>query len=438
MPSLPYWLGLIALILPAGSNPRIEVRLSPGPYLVGQAIAVDVTVTPRGAGAVAPPAIPQAELRPVTPAPVGPADDGADHRRFILVPTRAGPLAIPPFRATRDGRALASRGTTIAVASVPPSGRTAAFLGGIGEFRVAATVEPNAVRVGQPVEFRITLTGPAAAGSGQAPDLGAWAKLPAAFEVRGATTQVDNADPPTRTFWYRLRPTRPGRAVLPPVAVAAFDPVARRYATRTTASLVVDVADTPRFDPATIDYPFPRPRRPVVVPVMAGMILAGGALAVGWLVVRRRLRRRRDGRAVDWRDEAIRLRRWAAVDRDPVEGTGEVAGRLADAIGRGTGQSVAVLTPPEAEAAIQELTRDVDLARRAAALVATSDRLRFDPATDATAGDLGELVAEAVAVFEAIGRSAHQNPANEQTRRRRATRVRPDRPSRALTDEQTG
>ena len=438
MPSLSYWLGLIALILPAGSNPRIEVRLSPDPYLVGQAITVDVAVTPRGAGAVAPPAIPGAELQPVAPAPVGTADDGADHRRFVLVPTRAGPLAIPPFRTVRDGRALASRTTTIAVTSVPPGGRTAAFLGGVGEFRVAASVEPNAVRVGQPVEFRITLTGPAAAGSGQSPDLSGWARLPPAFEVRGATTQVDDGDPPARTFRYRLRPTRPGRAVLPPVAVAAFDPGARRYATRTTASLVVDVAETPRFDPATVDYPFTPTRRPVVAPVMAGMILAGGALAVGWLVVRHRLRRARRAQAVNWRNEANGLRRWAAADRDPVEGAGEVAGRLASAIGRGTGQSVAVLTPPEAEAAILDLTQDVDLARRAAALVATSDRLRFDPATDATAGDLGELVAEAVAVFEAIGRSAHQNRANQQTRRRRATRVRPDRPSRALTDGQTG
>ncbi len=62
-------------------------------------------------------------------------------------------------------------------------------------------------------------------------------------------------EPPSRTFVYRLRPTKAGEAVLPPVAIASYDPALSRYITHVTASVPVRVVAVASFDPATIDDP---------------------------------------------------------------------------------------------------------------------------------------------------------------------------------------
>ena len=54
---------------------------------------------------------------------------------------------------------------TLGVKALPVAGRTADFLGGVGEFEVGAEAEPTAVRSGQTLEYRVTVTGPAARGS---------------------------------------------------------------------------------------------------------------------------------------------------------------------------------------------------------------------------------------------------------------------------------
>ncbi len=59
-------------------------------------------------------------------------------------------------------------------------------------------------------------------------------------------------EPPSRTFVYRLRPTRPGEDVIPPVRIAAFDPLTSRYVTRASPSVPIRVVAVPSFDPATI------------------------------------------------------------------------------------------------------------------------------------------------------------------------------------------
>ena len=61
-------------------------------------------------------------------------------------------------------------------------------------------------------------------------------------------------EPPARTFVYRLRPTQAGEVVLPPVAIAAFDPSLARYVTHVTAGVPIRVVAVPSFDPATIAY----------------------------------------------------------------------------------------------------------------------------------------------------------------------------------------
>ena len=430
------WLGCLSLAWADGSGPSrpeaaVAVRLAPGPYFVGQAVEVTVTLTapggarPAASGVVVePPQTPLADLWATEPGGLTGGSDTSPSAvaRFTLVPRRAGALTIPPFRVRLGERLAGSRPTVLNVANVPATGRPPAFLGGVGPFRVAAGVEPATVRVGQPVEFRIALTGLAALGSNQSPDLAAWSDLAAAFEVRPLPDAITTGDPPRRTFRYRLRPTVAGPVVLPPVPLAAFDPGSGRFATRYTRSLPLLVTPPPRFDPASIRFAAPREPttgRPWSWPVCLAIVAAtfGGVVGGCYAVSRGLVARPSGGRAVDWRREAADLARWFRLQRrgGAVAVAEEVAARLGRLLARATGQVLAVLTPPDAEAAIRAITAsgagDQNLARRVGRLVAESDRIRFDTNTDATVGDLEEWVAEAVAVFLAIGHQAPTHPA---------------------------
>ena len=400
---------------PAPTGPTVAVRVAPGPYFVGQGVGLSVTVQ-QGEGepepAVEPPRTAQADLLALGLAgdSTGAAKSPTRVYGFVLVPRRSGELTVGPFRVrAAEDRLATSKPTTITVRSVPQAGRTAAFLGGVGPCRVTGAVDPNQVRVGQPVEFRLTLSGPGAWGSTQAPDLAGWSSLPPAFEVRAVTSEVEPGDPPTRTFRYRLRPLKPGRAVLPPVTVATFDPASGRFQTRATASQPIEVDPPPRFDPAAIQFdPIPAASAGAghwIIGLVAGTVGILVAMATG------RSRRRRTDRPISWRQEAAELQRWARRQGPGLAVTNVIHDRLARCLGRATGQPLAVLTPREAAASVAVLTRDDALAARVSRLVAECDRLRFDQGAEAnaTVGDLGEVVAEAVAVMQAIGQSVRQS-----------------------------
>ena len=423
------WLVPAVGIEPAAPSLAVAVRLAPGPYIVGQTIRLDVIRTDPASGEAAgggpqveAPRVAQAELVAVPLDRSVPGGvDPALLARFHLVPRRAGRWSVPPFRVRSGDQAGATRPVPINVANVPATGRTPAFLGGVGSFEVASVVEPSVVRVGSPVEVRITITGPAALGSNQSPDLAAWSKLAAAFQIRVTANSIAETNPPARTWRYRLRPMQPGRAVLPPVPLAAFDPESQHFATRYTPSMSLLVEPQPRFDPAEINLGSARTQS-VGDLVGLAIVLGVGPLLVGLGVAinRRALRRHRGHQPVDWRREARELARWTSQEWRGNDAAERIIERLGRGFERSTGQSVAVLTPFEADQAVQAITRNGELAARVRQLVAQCDWLRFDPAADAdaTVGDLEELVAEAVAVFQAIGQSIRTNQPNRFRRRR--------------------
>ena len=91
--------------------------------------------------------------------------------RFRVVPRRAGTLEVPSIRARLKDRVGRSRPVRVTVRPVPPEGRPAEFLGGVGRFALAGRGEPRSVRVGQELDYRITVTGPAAWGMTGRPEL---------------------------------------------------------------------------------------------------------------------------------------------------------------------------------------------------------------------------------------------------------------------------
>ena len=241
---------------------RVKAELGSGPYIIGQGFELRVGVIAAGqrpkielprlngarAWAIG------TEVRPITTSSIGSvvAHENLYVTRFRVVPERGGTLEIPAIQAKWKGRSGRSQPKSVSIQTVPLPGRPAEFLGGIGQFEVHAEALPKMVRIGQELDFRIKVTGPAAWGMTVRPELGRFRRLGLALRIAPKPDETID-EPPTRTFIYRLRPTHAGEAILPPVAIAAFDPSLARYVTHVTAGVPVRVVAVPSFDPTTID-----------------------------------------------------------------------------------------------------------------------------------------------------------------------------------------
>ena len=318
--------------------------------------------------------------------------------RYLIVPERPGPFILPRFQARSGDRSGASKPIPLTIANVPIEGRTPAFLGGVGSFQVRAEAEPSTLRSGQTLEYRIKLTGPAAWGSVRAPDLSEWSSLTSGFRVESLPDVLEGVDPPIRTFRYALRPSRAGQVVLPPVAVAAFDPRTGRYATRVTSGLTIRVEEPPRFDPARLDYGSnglgAGERRLGFLFVGLGLGIATLA-TVGLYLFSKRAR---EAGHADPRRLALVLSRGLGDNRDESEAARAITEALTTFLEQVDGRSPGVLTPPEARDGVERVTDDRDLARSARELISRCDQARFGK----RGGDARGLIDEGRGLFEGI------------------------------------
>jgi hypothetical protein len=241
---------------------RVQVDLPRGPQLAGQGFVLAVGVVaaderpriepPRIAGARA--WLIGTDLRPIATSGIGTiiAQQNVFWSRFRVVADRPGNLEIPPIAAQIHGRTGSSPARRLEIYPVPLDGRPAEFLGGVGQFTLKAEADPSVVRLGQELKYRITVTGPAAWGSRGRPDL---ARAQISSKGLRVVAEPDEAidEPPSRTFVYRMRPTRAAEIILPPVSIAAFDPAIKRYVTKASSSVMVRVVEPPSFNPASIE-----------------------------------------------------------------------------------------------------------------------------------------------------------------------------------------
>ena len=209
---------------------------------------------------------------------------------------------------------------------MPAAGRPASFLGGIGPFSLDARVSASSVRVGQELDLRITVSGPAAWGMTSPPELARYDRLPISLRIRFAPAEITE-EPPSRTFIYHLRPLQPGNAVLPPISIASFDPKLSRFMTHATPSLPIRVVSVSAFDPGTILDPTNSPRQGgFPVEQWSAWLLSALALFAVYAslkLVRERLRRRLAGESA--------ARRFAANLARSLEANGFPAEAAADA-----------------------------------------------------------------------------------------------------------
>jgi hypothetical protein len=397
---------------PDGEPVRVSSQVPRGTYYVGQAIPLQVaSVAGRERPAVVAPKVPEADvalvgtdLKPLSATGIG---DVVDERNlfvflFRLVPRRAGALEIPPVTVKDGGRSGTSRAIRLTIQGPPAEGRPAEFLGGVGPFEVRAGTGAAVVRAGQEVDYWIQVTGPGALGISGTPDLSRLDRLPLGVRITPRGPEVVPA-PPSRTFRYRLRPTLPGEAVIPPVRIAGLDPKSGRYVTKMAAGVPLRVVDVPRFDPSTLRYG-EVPSSPTgwsrALRWGGWAVAALGTIAVG-VLARRRLQAR-FGRP--W--AASRIASRAAGDLAHPAETPDVGRKAVRALSRYLQVAIdsppGELTPDEAGRAIERAIGRADLAARAVRLVAECDRAQF--AQDHPPA--GALASEAIGFFEDLGKEA--------------------------------
>jgi hypothetical protein len=395
---------------------RVEVEVAAGPHYVGQGFELGVAVV--GAGRrpeVDPPAIVGAdvwlirnnELRPISVGGIGSVvgESNVFVSRYRIVPRRAGTLQIPSIRARLRDETGRSRPVQVTVHPVPPEGRPAEFLGGVGRFTLHAEANPQSVRVGQELEYRITVDGPAAWGMTGRPEPKRFDRLEVGLRIEPRPVEATN-EPPSRTFVYTLRPSRPGEAVLPPVAIAAFDPSSRHYLTHVTPGVPIRVIAVPAFDTATIPDLGTSGGRGAGQTAMrqrailgATVLLAGSAAAIVW--VRRRTRL---AGPVAARRFAARMARGLAHDAPgpPQELALRVASALIRYLQLGIGRPAGALTPDEAREGVARCTGSEELGEQAARIAARCDGLLYRDAP-APPEDPGRLRDDARDLFARLG-----------------------------------
>jgi hypothetical protein len=132
---------------------------------------------------------------------------------------------------------------TVEVREVP-SPRPASFIGGIGEYHVAASASPSKLRVGDPLTLTLEFARGNQAGSLEliaAPDLTLIPEIAQNFDILDkAPTGRVNGD--IKTFAYAMRPKQPGVS-LPALTLTTFDPSKEAFTELTTSAIPLEVSE---------------------------------------------------------------------------------------------------------------------------------------------------------------------------------------------------
>jgi len=181
---------------------------------------------------------------------------------YALFPTQPGRLTIGPGEiqcTVRDRRRSADpfsffggffgertvrlRSRAMAVQVDPlPQPQPSDFTGGVGSYRLSASLDPAQAQQGSPVTLAVRVEGSgnvSAIGDPPLPDLGGIRSYPSGSEVK--TNPQGDQLRGSKVFQVVLIPEATGSRRLPPVTLSVFDPAQRRYVRLETAPLTFQV-----------------------------------------------------------------------------------------------------------------------------------------------------------------------------------------------------
>ena len=170
-----------------------------------------------------------------------------------LFPLMPGRFAIPPaqlvyslplsasFFSREETHEMQTDSTIIVAVEPPTSGRPADYGGAVGNLRVAAKLDTNGTRVGDPLLLTLRVTGTGNVKLFPRPSIGVpWGTLVKGDErVRVDTTARKIAG--TKEFDWVLTPKVAGELDLPPIRYSYFNPDSRRYEVAATTSTRVRI-----------------------------------------------------------------------------------------------------------------------------------------------------------------------------------------------------
>jgi hypothetical protein len=129
----------------------------------------------------------------------------------------------------------------IEVQPLPVEGRPAGFAGAVGRLALSARARPTTVRVGDPIELTIDISGDGPIETLPAPTLGAQSDLAEAFRI--PTESLAGAvERGRKRYTQTLRPKRPDVTAIPPIEYPYFDPQRGEYVVARSAPIPITVS----------------------------------------------------------------------------------------------------------------------------------------------------------------------------------------------------
>lgn len=129
----------------------------------------------------------------------------------------------------------------VQVMPLPPEGRPANFSGGVGDFSIASAVDKYDVRANEPLTLTVKIEGQgnvAAIGEPRA----SWPSQIEYYDSK-ATVHSGKGGVGSKIFEILLIPRKSGSLILPPMELSYFDPSQKKYVTKATEPIPIQVAE---------------------------------------------------------------------------------------------------------------------------------------------------------------------------------------------------
>lgn len=144
-----------------------------------------------------------------------------------------------------------------AVRALPKDNQPHGFTGAVGRFNISTTTPNRKVRVGDPIELTIDITGDGPLSTLPPPDLSAQEALRAGFRVPSETLAGTNQGD-RRRFTQTIRPTRADVTEIPPIEYPYFDPTTGAYSIARSAAIPLTVSASEQLTAADVDIASPQ------------------------------------------------------------------------------------------------------------------------------------------------------------------------------------